>query len=244
MPNDYFQFKQFLIKQDKCAMKVCTDACVFGSSLSPAPSGEGRDVRALDIGTGTGLLALMFAQKSLHAIIDAVEIDEAAAQQAKENFDNSPWKERLKVYHTSIQQFINSTIHHFKYDVIICNPPFFENDLKSENEKRNLALHSDALSLEELISVVDILLKDDGNFFCLLPFHRTKYFEELLLKYKLCVKEKAFIKQTPKHNYFRTIFCMNRLATAFTESEIIIMDEKNEYTKEFREKLCDYYLRL
>src|SRR5690242_10504161 len=197
MPNDYCQFKQFLIKQDKCAMKVCTDACLFGAFAANCLPITAH--RLLDIGTGTGLLALMLAQKNENVKIDAVEIDEAAAQQAKENFDNSPWEERLNVYHTSIQQFINSTQN--KYDVIICNPPFFENDLKSENKQRNLALHSDALSLEELVSVVDELLKEEGNFFCLLPYHRTKYFEELLLKYKLCVKEKVFIKQTPKHNY-------------------------------------------
>jgi len=240
MPNGYFQFKQFLIKQAQCAMKVCTDACLFGAWVANSLQFAAQSF--LDIGTGTGLLALMFAQKNSDAVIDAVEIDEAAAQQAKENFDNSPWEERLNVYHTSIRQFINSTQN--KYDVIICNPPFFENDLKSENKQRNLALHSDALSLEELISVVDELLKEEGNFFCLLPYHRTKYFEELLLKYKLCVKEKVFIKQTPKHNYFRTIFFVNRLAAAPAESEIIIMNEKSEYTKEFREKLRDYYLRL
>jgi tRNA1Val (adenine37-N6)-methyltransferase len=240
MPNDYFQFKQFLVRQSQCAMKVCTDACLFGAFAANCLPLTAH--RLLDIGTGTGLLALMLAQKNENVKIDAVEIDEAAAQQAKDNFNNSLWKERLKVYHTPIQQFANSTQK--KFDVIICNPPFFKNDLKSENKQRNLALHSDALSLEELIFAVDVLLKEDGNFFCLLPYHRTKYFEELLLKYKLCVKEKVFIKQTPKHNYFRTIFWIYRFATALTESEIIIMNERNEYTKGFREKLCNYYLRL
>lgn len=248
MPNTFFQFKQFLVKQDKCAMKVCTDACLFGSLLPAFPnnrdklSGGGREILALDIGTGTGLLALMFAQKNANAIIDAVEIDEAAAEQAKENFEMSPWKARLNIHHTLIQQFANST--NKKYDVIICNPPFFENDLKSENTQRNLALHSDALSLEELISIVDALMKDEGSFFCLLPFHRTKYFEELLSKYNLCVKEKVFIKQTPAHNYFRTMFRVDRFTTAPTESEIIIMNEENEYSKGFRELLMDYYLGL
>ena len=219
-------------------MRVCLEAAFLR-----APSGGGEEIQALDIGTGTGLLALMFAQKNADVKIDAIEIDEAAAQQAKENFHNSSWRERLNVYHTSIQQFASSTQK--KYDVIICNPPFFENDLKSENQKRNLALHNDALSLEELVSAVDLLLKEYGNFFCLLPYHRGKYFEELLLKYSLCVKEEIFIKQTPKHNYFRTIFCVDRLATALTASEIIIMNEKNEYTKGCREKLYwDYYLRL
>lgn len=242
MPNDYFQFKQFLVKQDKCAMKVCTDACLFGSLLPTSSGGIELEKHALDIGTGTGLLALMFAQKNADVIIDSVEIDETAADQAKQNFENSPWKERLRIYNKSIQEFAKSTPK--KYDVIISNPPFFENDLKSENKKRNLALHSDELSLAELVSIIERLLKKDGNFFCLLPYHRTKFFEELLFKYKLHVKEKIFIKQTPKYNYFRTIFWVDRLATALIESEIIIMDEHNEYTKGFREKLCDYYLRL
>jgi tRNA1Val (adenine37-N6)-methyltransferase len=241
MPNNYFQFKQFLIKQDRCAMKVCTDACLFGSLL-PASSGEGGEIQALDIGMGTGLLSLMYAQKNLNAKIDAVEIDEAAAGQAAENFDSSPWKERLNVYNNSIQQFAKSI--NKKYDVIICNPPFYENDLKSENKQRNLALHSDALNLEELISIVDVLLEKNGNFFCLLPYHRTKYFEELLVKNKLCVKEKVFIKQTPRRNYFRSMFWIDRNAKNFNQSEIIIMDDKNEYSDAFKDLLTDYYMGL
>ncbi|MEO8711563.1 MAG: methyltransferase, partial [Parafilimonas sp.] len=173
MPNDYFRFKQFIITQDKCAMKVCTDACLFGAWAAHNPQLEASNI--LDIGTGTGLLSLIYAQKNMHASIDAIEIDEAAVQQARENFEASIWKERLHVYNTSIQQFATSS--NKKYDVIICNPPFYENDLKSENKQRNLALHSDALTLEELISDVDLLLGDDGSFFVLLPFHRTKYFE-------------------------------------------------------------------
>ena len=240
MANDYFQFKQFLVKQDKCAMKVCTDACLFGAfAANHLPLTAHR---LLDIGTGTGLLSLMYAQKKFHVIIDAVEIDKAAAEQAKENFKISPWKERLNVYNISIQQFANSI--RTKYDVIFCNPPFFENDLKSENQKRNLALHSDALSLEELISIVDSLLEKDGSFFCLIPFHRTKYFEELIVKNKLCVKEKIFIKQTLKHNYFRSMFWVDRVSKTFAQSKIIIMDEKNEYNKGFRELLGEYYWGL
>jgi len=242
MPNDYFQFKQFLIKQDKCAMKVCTDACLFGAwGAEKVLSSKFKVLSCLDIGTGTGLLSSMLAQKNLNAIIDAVEIDKAAAEQAKENFNSSLWRERLNVYNESIQQFAKSI--NKKYDVIICNPPFYENDLKSENQKRNIALHSGALSLGELISIVDLLLKDDGNFFCLLPFHRTKYFEALIEK-KLSAREKVFIKQTPKHNYFRTMFWVGRNAMGVKQSEIIIMNEGNEYTKGFRELLGKYYLNF
>jgi tRNA1Val (adenine37-N6)-methyltransferase len=206
MPNDYFQFKQFTIHQDKCAMKVCTDACLFGTWIAHSPQLTAHNI--LDIGTGTGLLSLILAQNFSNAIIDAVEIDEAAAQQAKENFEASPWKERLTVYTGSIQ-YVNLTTNHF-YDIIISNPPFYENDLKSDNEKRNLALHSAELSLEELVTAVDKFLKDDGSLFILLPYHRTKYFEESATEQNLFIKEKILIKQTPKHSYFRSILWLTR----------------------------------
>ena len=172
MANDYFQFKQFLIKQDKCAMKVCTDACLLGAfAANRLPLTVHR---LLDIGTGTGLLSLMLAQRNLNAVIDAVEIDEAAAEQAKENFNNSPWKERLNVHNEPIQKFAKSI--NKKYDVIICNPPFFENDLKSNDNQRNLALHSAALSLEELISIVGFLLEKNWKLFLFASISPHKIF--------------------------------------------------------------------
>src|SRR5215216_7514664 len=134
MAHFFFRFKQFTIHQDKCAMKVCTDACFFGAWIANKVSSFQSPVSScLDIGSGTGLLSLMLAQKTL-AKIDAVEIDEGAARQAKENFEASPWKERLHVYNTSIQQFDQSThqlinpstyqpINITKYDLIISNPP-------------------------------------------------------------------------------------------------------------------------
>ena len=242
MPNDFFRFKQFTVRHDKCAMKVCTDACLFGSLLPTSSGGRGIISRVLDIGTGTGLLALMYAQKNPNAIIDAVEIDNAASKQAKENFYASPWKERLHVYNVSIQQFTSD--FSTKYDLIIANPPFYENELKSEDEKRNIALHSAELSLEELISAVDKLLKDDGIFSVLLPYHRTKHFEQLAAKQNLFVKEKIFVKQTPKHSYFRSILRLAKNVEDPTESEQIIMDSENKYTTRFTELLKEYYLYL
>ena len=239
MPNDYFQFKQFEIRQDKCAMKVCTDACLFGAfaaNRSPLTAN-----RILDVGSGTGLLSLMLAQKLPDAKIDAVEIDAEAAQQAKENFESSPWKERLNIYNDSILQFAGSAIQ--QYDLIISNPPFYENDLKSDDEKRNIALHSSDLKLQELITIADKLLKSNGSFFVLLPYHRTANFLQLIQD-KFNLHEKLFIKQTPKHNYFRSIFWLTKQASTQHQSEIIIKKETNKYSEEFILLLRDFYLYL
>jgi tRNA1Val (adenine37-N6)-methyltransferase len=240
MPNNYFRFKQFTVKQGRCAMKVCTDACLFGSLIPTLSKGKGVKA-ALDIGAGTGLLSLMYAQRNADAIIDAIEIDDAAAQQAKENFESSPWKERLNVCHTSIQQFVNTT--NKKYDLIISNPPFYENDLKSDDKQKNLALHSVELKLEELINIADTLLNSNGIFFVLMPYHRTDYFLQSVIP-KFFIKEKIFVKQTPKHNYFRSMLWLTKEPATITQSEIIIMSEDGKYTREFIALLKDYYLYL
>jgi tRNA1Val (adenine37-N6)-methyltransferase len=228
MPNTYFRFKQFTVHQDKSAMKVCTDACLFGAWVAQRINAE----KILDIGAGTGLLTLMLAQQS-GATIDAVEIDEHAFEQASENFNASPWASRLKVFHSSIQEFTGE-----QYDLIISNPPFFNNDLKSVDGKRNLALHSQALGLEELVASVKRLLADKGAFAILLPFHRAAYFEELAEKNKLYVKEKVLVKQSPAHDFFRVMYLLSNIdpPPETLQSEIVINDPL------FKELLKEYYL--
>jgi tRNA1Val (adenine37-N6)-methyltransferase len=235
--NNYFQFKQFTVYQNKCAMKVCTDACLFGS-ISPALTT--RDLRVLDIGTGTGLLSLMYAQRHTDAMIDAVEIDPSAAEQATENFAASAWRDRLKVYNISIQEF--KPAH--SYDVIISNPPFFDNDLKSNDTKRNLALHSAALNLEELIASNDRLLKHDGCFGVLLPYHRTEYFQQLAAAKGFHLAQKILVKQSPQHSYFRSILFFSRKEIIAVEREIVIQETSRKYTPDFTALLKDYYLYL
>ncbi len=240
MPNNYFQFKQFTVQQENCAMKVCTDACLFGAWA--AENIKLKTENILDIGTGTGLLSLMLVQKNPAAKITAIEIDKPAAMQAAANFNASLWKEQLQVFNTSIQFFNQSTNQH--YDFIICNPPFFENDLKSVNKECNLALHSEALSLKELLLSIGLNLKDDGSFAVLLPFHRTKYFEALAASKGFYCAERVVVKQTPKHNYFRSMLHFTRTETAMVEKEIIIKNESNIYTPAFTDLLKDYYLNL
>ena len=240
MSNNYFQFKQFIIKQDACAMKVTTDACLFGAWAAEKMQNETDKInKVLDIGTGTGLLSLLLAQKNSTSIIDAVEIDESAAIQAQQNFKATTWEKRLQVFTTSIQRFSHSSL----YDFIITNPPFFNNDLLSENDKRNLALHSKALTLEELIQAIKINLSLNGKFAILLPYHRTESFIQLAAEHFFYVEEKVMVKQTDKHDYFRSMLLFGKEIVSIKLQEIII--KKNDtYSNEFKNLLSDYYLHL
>lgn len=241
MPNDYFRFKQFTVKQDKCAMKVCTDACLFGAWVADQIKSF-LQKQILDIGAGTGLLSLMIAQQLPNAYIDVIEIDEDAAQQAKENFESSPWQNRLHVYHSSIQKF---ALHASKkYDIIISNPPFYEHDLKSNDTKRNLALHSSDLKLDELISIAEKLLKDDGKLFVLLPYHRTAALEKILMQHKLYARKIVLVKQHSKSDFFRVMFCISKACGEVFIEEIIISDGNNSYSNMFIKLLAAYYMNL
>ena len=239
MANTYFRFKQFTIHQDKCAMKVCTDACLFGSLL-PVARKEAYEWNVLDIGTGTGLLSLMYAQKNPTAILDAVEIDTGAALQAAENFTASPWKDRLYLHHCAIQQFVTDK----KYDLIICNPPFYANDLRSPDQQRNLALHSSALQFPELIGGVRYLLQDTGIFVVLLPYHCKEKFTEMARQADLSVQRCIDVQQTPGHPFFRTILYFSRTAAGTTNEAITIMQADGQYTPAFAELLQPFYLKL
>lgn len=161
MSNPYFQFKQFTVWHDKCAMKVGTDGVLLGAWASVQNAHK-----ILDVGTGTGLVALMLAQRSLpDADIIALEIDEAAAGQARENATRSPWKERVKVVQTDFRDYQSSD----KFDVIVSNPPYFVDSLECPDQQRNAARHNDSLAYEELLEGVAGLLAEDGAFTIVIP---------------------------------------------------------------------------
>lgn len=231
MPNNYFQFKQFTIQQDKCSMKVSTDACLLGawSSLTSTTN------NILDIGTGTGVLSLMLAQKNNFAKIYAVEIELDAFKQASENFSNSIFSNQITCYHQSIQNFAKTTDK--KYDVIISNPPYFEGDLQTHNTKDNLAKHSAALSLGELINCIKQLLSDDGEAYLILPTHRIN-------EIKLPVEKICFIQDNPKANIKRAVVKLSKTATTVYEETLQLKDENGNYTAEFIELMKPYYLFL
>lgn len=240
MPNNYFRFKGFTVYQDKSGMKVCTDSCIFAAWTAHEIERKKISVKSiLDIGTGTGLLSLMLAQKT-HAYISAVEIDINSFEQADENFKRSPWKNRLSIFHTDIKSW--HTQH--QYDLIICNPPFYENDLVPGDSGKNISKHSAALNFEELIIVVKKLVKDDGAFAILLPVSRAKSFEMLAFNHSLFPEEKLEVKQTPSHNYFRTMFFFRTHKCKLSINHLSIKNDEDQYTQEFISLLKDYYLYL
>lgn len=244
MPNSYFQFKQFTIQQDRCAMKVTTDACLFGAWVANEVKNKKVKVKnCLDIGAGTGLLSLMFAQKKEDAFIDAIEIDKETCNQAKENIDASPWKDRIIITNSDVKTFSFQK----KYDLIISNPPFYENELKSEDGKRNTALHSNELRLAVLLNTIKESLSSTGFFYLLLPYKRNDEIKKMLLEKEMVILKMILVRQSVNHDYFRIMLSGKLKSTELTETtidEISLWNDQQKYTKEFIELLKDYYLNL
>jgi tRNA1Val (adenine37-N6)-methyltransferase len=239
MSNSYFQFKTFIVHQEHCAMKVCTDACLFGAWVGDQLQSKKSKVNTiLDIGTGTGLLGLMLAQKT-EAVIDLIEIDNAAAQQAADNVETSPWKNRVQVIQGDIRYMHLGR----KYDCIISNPPFFENSLKSPDGQRNLALHSDMLRLDELIAIAHTHLSDDGSIALLLPYERGDECIKTARTNGLYLYQRANVRQSSKHDYFRSMLLFTIENNTPVTREISIRENSN-YSFEFVSLLRDYYLHL
>lgn len=240
MSNTYFQFKQFTIHQDNCAMKVCTDACLFGAVVADKISrGYTRVANLLDIGAGTGLLSLQVAQKTA-AAIEAVEMEAAAFHQATKNFIDSPWRERLEISHKNVLDFFSEK----KYDCIISNPPFFEGDLKSENSDNNSAKHDTALTLKQLLRVIEQHLSPQGFFGVLLPYHRVDYFITMAAASNYCLQEQLLVKHTESHPFFRGILFFTQVPNQAVARELSIKDSAGDYTREFKDLLKDYYLHI
>lgn len=243
MANTHFQFKQFTIHQDQCAMKVTTDSCLFGAwAGSLIQKSKIKIQNCLDVGTGTGLLSLMLAQQN-NFHIDALEIDENGAAQAKENVVASPWKEQIKVQHIDATEFSNIV----PYDLIISNPPFYENELKGNISSKNIAHHDGGLLLPELLTLIKKNLTGNGIFFLLLPYKRNEEIRKLFTQQELAIQQITFVKQTENHGFFRMMLMGRLQDESQTETiidEISIKDEGDKYTPAFTELLKGYYLHL
>jgi tRNA1Val (adenine37-N6)-methyltransferase len=237
MSNPYFAFKQFIVYHDLCAMKVGTDGVLLGAW---AHTGKCRSV--LDIGTGTGLIALMCAQRS-DALIDAVEVDASAFNQATQNIAASPWKGRITLHHTSFQSFAVQALK--QYELIISNPPYYRNALKPPDSQRTMARHNDRLTWESLLFHTQNLLDAEGSFCVIIPALEADHFIQLAYFNGLFPKKKTLVRP---HSRKAPVRCMLQFSKSGWGScqtdELIIKNDADEYSSSFREITRDYYLNF
>jgi tRNA1Val (adenine37-N6)-methyltransferase len=234
-----FQFKQFNIKQSQSAMKVGTDGVLLGAwtPIKNQPS------TILDIGAGTGLLALMLAQRTSAEMIDAIEIEEGAYEECVENFENSPWNDRLFCFHAGLDEFVEEP--EVLYDLIVCNPPFYEEHYKSEKPQRDLARFQDAMPFEELVEAVDFLLSDEGVFSVIIPFHEEEKFILLAADSSLFPFKVTRVKGHATAAIKRSLLAFSRIKTVDIQTdELIIEIDRHQYTDTYQALTKDFYIKL
>lgn len=234
-----FQFKQFSVEQDRCAMKIGTDGVLLGAW---API-EHNPFNVLDIGTGTGIISLMIAQRSHAEQIDAFEIDEDAYEQAVENFENSPWSDRLFCFHAALDEFMEEPED--EYDLIVSNPPFYTEDYSSGNDQRDLARFAGALPFEDLAEAAGFLLSKNGIFAVILPYKEEEKFIALVRDFDLFPVKITRVKGTPTSEIKRSLLAFSRhYSENFPTDELVIEISRHNYTPEYIHLTKDFYLKM
>lgn len=259
MANKPFQFKQFTVAQDRCAMKIGTDGVLLGAWVSLENSPES----ILDIGAGTGIIALQLAQRSYAETIDAIEIDDEAYEQCTHNFEHSPWADRLFCYHASIQEFVSEIDD--TYDIIISNPPFYSppqglplgrvslvegrtpSSPSRENNTsvaRKKARFYDSLPFEHLVISAAHLLSENGTFAVILPKKEEAHFIKIASKSKLFPKRICRVKGTPTSEEKRSLLEFTFLETKIKQESLVIETSRHKYTHEYHNLVKEFYLKM
>ncbi len=234
-----FSFKNFNINQDRCAMKIGTDAVLLGA-WCPI---DNKPFSVLDIGAGTGILSLMLAQRTSAEQIDALEIDENAYEQCVENFEASPWSDRLFCYHAGLYEFVEEPEE--EYDIIISNPPFYSEDYKTENTQRDLARFQDAMPFEELVEAADLLLSENGIFAVIIPFKEEERFIDLCAEAELFPIKVTRVKGSYTTPIVRSLLAFKRYELSVLEAnELVIEINRHEYTNDYIALTQDFYLKM
>ncbi|MQP51247.1 MULTISPECIES: tRNA1(Val) (adenine(37)-N6)-methyltransferase [unclassified Flavobacterium] len=233
-----FKFKQFSVNQDRCAMKIGTDGVLLGA-WTPLIN---NPYNVLDIGAGTGILSLMLAQRSNAEQIDAIEIDEDAYEQCVENFESSPWDDKLFCFHAGLDEFVDEPED--EYDLIISNPPFYTEDYKTENTSRDLARFEDALPFEELIEAADLLLSDNGIFSVIIPYKEEERFVAMCKELDLFPLKITRVKGTPTAEIKRSLLAFCRMEQSPLIDELVIEISRHNYTPEYIELTKEFYLKM
>lgn len=233
-----FTFKQFHVNQDRCAMKIGTDGVLLGA-WTPLIN---NPFNVLDVGAGTGILSLMLAQRSNAEQIDAIEIDEDAYEQCVENFEASPWGDKLFCFHAGLDEFVDEPED--EYDLIISNPPFYTDDYKSDNTSRDLARFEDALPFEELIEAAALLLSDNGIFSVIIPYKEEERFISMCKELDLFPLKITRVKGTPTSEIKRSLLAFCWVEQTPLIDELVIEISRHNYTPEYIELTKDFYLKM
>ncbi len=233
-----FQFKQFKIKQDKTAMKIGTDGVLLGAWTTL----KNNPYSILDVGTGTGIIALQLAQRSNAELIDAIEINDSAFEQAVANFEMSNWSDRLYCYHASLAEFVEEIDD--KYDLIVSNPPFYQENYKSPNDDRNTARFTDSLSFEELLASVNKLISKNGVFSVIIPFKEETNFIKTALKYHLFVNRICHVKGNTQSQFKRSMLAFSLKKDKIAISDLTIEIKRHQYTDAYKNLVKDFYLNM
>ncbi len=235
MANEWFEFKQFRIEQDKAAFKVGTDGCLLAAWLDIEHA-----ERALDIGTGTGVIAMMMAQRTT-ANVDALEIDLDSAEQAQQNVQSGPWAQRMRVIHTSVQDFEPDRA---RYDHVVCNPPYFKSSTLSGDDRKDQARHETALTLEALFHHAKRLASDSAKFSMVLPVERWKDALEASQGEGWVLRRSLRIRPTVQKEANRILATWSTTPNELEEKEAVLYDEKRVYTPYFQSLLSPFYLHM
>lgn len=234
MANTFFNFKQFTVWQDKCAMKVGTDGVLLGAWA------ENNHIDSiLDIGTGTGLVALMLAQR-FQAKVTAIEIDKDAYLQASENIKDSPWDKRIDIIHTDFKDFYSLS----KYDLIVCNPPYFVDSLQSSDVSRTVARHNETLTYEDLIEGASRLLASSGRLCIIIPADATNKIIATAKEHNLFPQKLTHVITTPGKSPKRSLISLGFNFKEYETNELLIEVERHTYSEDFINLVKDFYIKM
>ncbi|WP_288954675.1 methyltransferase [uncultured Polaribacter sp.] len=236
-----FQFKEFTIHQEKTAMKVGTDGVLLGAWCSV----DGFPGTILDIGSGTGVISLMLAQRSDAMTIDAVELDENAYEQTVENFEQSDWGDRLYCYNSSFQEFaVEIAEEEEAYDLIVSNPPFYTDDFETDDSARNKARFTSSLSFEELLVGVTKILSKNGSFAVVVPFKEEQNFVDLANQQHLFLNSVCRVQGNPSSEIKRSLLAFSFIQTEIKEEHLVIETSRHNYTDEYINLTKDFYIKM
>ena len=233
-----FKFKQFQIQQDKTAMKVGTDGVLLGA-WTPI---NNNPFSILDIGAGTGLISLMLAQRTSADQIDALEIDENAYEQAVDNFESSPWSDRLFCYHAGLDEFMEDPED--EYDIIVSNPPFYTEDYVSGDESRDQARFESSMPFSDLIEAADLLLSENGILSVIIPFKEELNFLKIASDFELYPFKITRVKGTPTSELKRSLMAFSRQIKDVVTDELVMEISRHNYTPEYIALTKDFYLKM